>query len=37
VNEEGALLLEVDGRIERVLSGEISLRPVSPAATLPSH
>jgi BirA family biotin operon repressor/biotin-[acetyl-CoA-carboxylase] ligase len=28
VNEEGALLLEVGGRVERVLSGEISLRPL---------
>lgn len=42
VNEEGALLLEVDGRIERVLSGEISLRPLpttgmSGASTPPSR
>ncbi len=27
VDPDGALLLEVDGRIERILSGEISLRP----------
>jgi BirA family biotin operon repressor/biotin-[acetyl-CoA-carboxylase] ligase len=27
VDSDGALLLEVDGRIERVLSGEVSLRP----------
>jgi len=26
-NVDGALLLEVDGRVERVLSGEVSLRP----------
>jgi BirA family biotin operon repressor/biotin-[acetyl-CoA-carboxylase] ligase len=37
VNEEGALLLEVDGRIERVLSGEISLRPVMTPSKLPAH
>ena len=24
---DGALLLEVEGRVERVLSGEVSLRP----------
>ncbi|MDP1610770.1 MAG: biotin--[acetyl-CoA-carboxylase] ligase [Sulfuritalea sp.] len=28
VDTDGALLLEVDGRVERVLSGEVSLRPV---------
>ena len=28
VDSDGALLLESDGRIERVLSGEVSLRPV---------
>ena len=27
VDSDGALLLEVDGRVERVLSGEVSLRP----------
>ena len=27
VDVDGALLLEVDGRVERVLSGEVSLRP----------
>ena len=27
VDGDGALLLEVDGRVERVLSGEVSLRP----------
>ena len=27
VDVDGALLLEVDGRVERILSGEISLRP----------
>ncbi len=27
VDDDGALLFEVDGRRERVLSGEISLRP----------
>ncbi len=27
VDSDGALLLEVDGNIERVLSGEVSLRP----------
>ena len=27
VDSDGALLLEVDGRIERILSGEVSLRP----------
>jgi len=27
VDSDGALLLEVDGRVERILSGEISLRP----------
>ena len=27
VDTDGALLLEVDGRVERVLSGEVSLRP----------
>jgi BirA family biotin operon repressor/biotin-[acetyl-CoA-carboxylase] ligase len=27
VGSDGALLLEVDGRVERILSGEISLRP----------
>lgn len=27
VDADGALLLEVDGRIERILSGEVSLRP----------
>ncbi|MDP2824746.1 MAG: biotin--[acetyl-CoA-carboxylase] ligase [Sulfuritalea sp.] len=27
VDTDGALLLEVDGRIERILSGEVSLRP----------
>ena len=27
VDADGALLLEVDGRVERILSGEISLRP----------
>jgi BirA family biotin operon repressor/biotin-[acetyl-CoA-carboxylase] ligase len=27
VDGDGALLLEVDGRIERILSGEVSLRP----------
>jgi BirA family biotin operon repressor/biotin-[acetyl-CoA-carboxylase] ligase len=27
VGSDGALLLEIDGRVERVLSGEISLRP----------
>ena len=29
VDRDGALLFECDGRIERVLSGEVSLRPVS--------
>lgn len=28
VDSDGALLLEVDGRLERILSGEVSLRPV---------
>lgn len=28
VDTDGALLLEVDGRIERILSGEVSLRPI---------
>ncbi|MCF8151597.1 MAG: biotin--[acetyl-CoA-carboxylase] ligase [Burkholderiaceae bacterium] len=28
VDSDGALLLEVDGRIERILSGEVSLRPL---------
>jgi BirA family biotin operon repressor/biotin-[acetyl-CoA-carboxylase] ligase len=28
VDTDGALLLEVDGRVERILSGEVSLRPV---------
>lgn len=28
VDTDGALLLDVDGRIERILSGEVSLRPV---------
>ncbi len=32
VDNEGALLLETDGRIERILSGEISLRPAAPPA-----
>lgn len=32
VDNEGALLLETDGRIERILSGEISLRPTAPPA-----
>jgi len=32
VDNEGALLLETDGCIERILSGEISLRPVAPSA-----
>lgn len=27
VDSDGALLLEVDGRVERILSGEVSLRP----------
>jgi BirA family biotin operon repressor/biotin-[acetyl-CoA-carboxylase] ligase len=27
VDSDGALLLEADGRVERILSGEISLRP----------
>ena len=27
VDTDGALLLEVDGRVERILSGEVSLRP----------
>jgi BirA family biotin operon repressor/biotin-[acetyl-CoA-carboxylase] ligase len=27
VDTDGALLLEIDGRIERILSGEVSLRP----------
>jgi BirA family biotin operon repressor/biotin-[acetyl-CoA-carboxylase] ligase len=27
VDADGALLLEIDGRIERILSGEVSLRP----------
>lgn len=27
IDDDGALLLEVDGRIERILSGELSLRP----------
>ena len=27
VDADGALLLEVDGRVERILSGEVSLRP----------
>ena len=27
VDPDGALLLEVDGRVERILSGEVSLRP----------
>ena len=27
VDSDGALLLEIDGRVERVLSGEVSLRP----------
>ena len=27
VDSDGALLLEVDGRLERILSGEVSLRP----------
>ena len=27
VDSDGALLLECDGRVERVLSGEVSLRP----------
>jgi len=27
VDTDGALLLEIDGRVERVLSGEVSLRP----------
>lgn len=30
VDNGGALLLEVDGRIERILSGEISLRAAAP-------
>jgi BirA family biotin operon repressor/biotin-[acetyl-CoA-carboxylase] ligase len=30
VDNDGALLLEVDGRIERILSGEISLRAAAP-------
>ena len=30
VDNEGALLLETDGRIERILSGEISLRAAAP-------
>ena len=30
VDKEGALLLEVDGHIERILSGEISLRAAAP-------
>ena len=37
VNNEGALLLEIDGHIERVLSGEISLRPVMTPSKLPSR
>jgi BirA family biotin operon repressor/biotin-[acetyl-CoA-carboxylase] ligase len=28
VDTDGALLLDVDGRVERILSGEVSLRPV---------
>jgi BirA family biotin operon repressor/biotin-[acetyl-CoA-carboxylase] ligase len=28
VDTDGGLLLEIDGRVERILSGEISLRPV---------
>ena len=28
VDTDGALLLEVDRRVERILSGEVSLRPV---------
>ncbi len=28
VDTDGALLLETDGRVERILSGEVSLRPV---------
>ena len=27
VDSDGALLLDVDGRVERILSGEVSLRP----------
>ncbi len=27
VDSDGALLLEIDGRVERILSGEVSLRP----------
>lgn len=34
VDNEGALLLETDGRIERILSGEISLRPAAPPGAL---
>lgn len=30
VDTDGALLLDVDGRVERVLSGEVSLRPLTP-------